>query len=38
MEDVIYHMAKRALRTICLGYKEINGNEDLTTKDDKGVY
>lgn len=38
MEDAIYKMAIRALRTICVGYKEITGNEDLHTKDDKGVY
>lgn len=31
-------MAGRALRTICLAYKDIGPREDLNTKDDKGVY
>lgn len=26
-------MANNALRTICLAYKDLNGNEDLETKD-----
>jgi len=26
------------LRTICIAYKYLNGNEDLNVKDDKGVY
>ena len=38
MEDAIFRMASRALRTICIGYKEIEGNEDMTTKDEKNVY
>lgn len=31
-------MANNALRTICIAYKELNGNEDLETKDNLGVY
>lgn len=31
-------MAKRALRTLCLAYKEIGPREDLSTKDGTGVY
>mmetsp|Transcript_55738 Transcript_55738/g.77294 ORF Transcript_55738/g.77294 Transcript_55738/m.77294 type:complete len:205 (+) Transcript_55738:1793-2407(+) len=31
-------MADNALRTICLAYKELNGNEDMNTHDDLGVY
>ena len=38
MEDSIYSMATRALRTICIGYKEIVGNEDFLKKDEKDVY
>lgn len=26
-------MANNALRTICIAYKELNGNEDLESKD-----
>ena len=38
MEDSIYSMATRALRTICVGYKDLKGNEDFSTKDEKDVY
>jgi Ca2+ transporting ATPase len=38
IEDEINGMASKALRTLCVAYKEINGNEDFTTKDDKNVY
>lgn len=31
-------MAGRALRTLCLAYKDLSAREDLTTKDPKGVY
>ncbi len=38
IEDAIKEMADKALRTICLAYKELQGNEDLVTKDNLGVY
>jgi Ca2+ transporting ATPase len=38
VEKAIETMAGRALRTICLAYKELSAREDLTTKDPKGVY
>eukprot|EP01017_Pseudomicrothorax_dubius_P024496 TRINITY_DN2602_c0_g4_i1.p1 TRINITY_DN2602_c0_g4~~TRINITY_DN2602_c0_g4_i1.p1 ORF type:complete len:1110 (-),score=290.43 TRINITY_DN2602_c0_g4_i1:194-3523(-) len=38
MEEGIEHMANQALRTICIAYREIAGNEDLTSKDPKNVY
>lgn len=38
IEAAIKTMAGRALRTICLAYKEVSQREDLTTKDSKGVY
>lgn len=38
VEKAIDTMAGRALRTICLAYKEVNAREDLTTKDSKGVF
>jgi magnesium-transporting ATPase (P-type) len=31
-------MADEALRTIVCGYKKINGNEDMATKDKLGVF
>lgn len=31
-------MADNALRTICLAYREISGSEDLTSKDNLGVF
>ena len=31
-------MADNALRTICLAYRDITGNEDLVKKDNFGVY
>jgi len=37
-ENEIESMAKKALRTICVAYKEINGDEDFTTRDEKNVY
>lgn len=38
MEKAIEVMAGRALRTICLAYRNLSGNEDLTSKDSKNVY
>jgi len=38
IEDEINKMATQALRTICIGYKDVRGGEDFTTKDDKNVY
>jgi len=38
IDDEITGMANKALRTICIAYKEVTGNEDFTTKDDKNVY
>ena len=38
VEKSIETMAGRALRTICLAYKEVTAREDLTTKDGKGVF
>lgn len=37
MEKSIDNMASQALRTICMGYKDLNGNEDIHSMDDKGV-
>ena len=31
-------MANKALRTICIAYKDISAKEDLTTKDSKGIF
>lgn len=31
-------MANQALRTICVAYKDLNGSEDIKSRDDKGVY
>ena len=38
VEKAIETMAGRALRTICLAYREVTPREDLTTKDNKGVF
>jgi P-type Ca2+ transporter type 2B len=38
MEKAIEEMATRALRTICVAYRDLDGSEDLHSKDDKGVY
>jgi len=38
IESEIENMATKALRTICIAYKEISGDEDLATRDDKNVY
>ena len=38
IEDEINAMANKALRTLCIGYKEITGDEDFTTRDDRNVY
>lgn len=38
VERAIETMAGRALRTICLAYKDISPREDLVTKDKKGVF
>lgn len=29
MEKAIENMASQALRTICIGYKDLNGGEDI---------
>jgi hypothetical protein len=34
----INKMAESSLRTLCLAYKIINEDDDLQTKDSKGVY
>ena len=31
-------MANKSLRTLCIGYKKISLNDDLTSKDEKGVF
>ena len=31
-------MAKKALRCICIGYKEINSKTDIVTKDQDNIY
>lgn len=38
MYKVIEEMAGNALRTICVAYKEIEGNEDVTTQDKQHVF
>lgn len=38
VEKAIETMAGRALRTICLAYKEIGNREDIISKDAKGVF
>lgn len=38
IQKAIEDMANQALRTICVAYKDLNGSEDLKSKDDKGVY
>jgi Ca2+ transporting ATPase len=38
VEKAIETMATRALRTLCLAYKEVSPREDLVTKDKKGVF
>lgn len=38
MENAIEKMASNALRTIVLAYRDLDGSENLSTKDDKGVY
>lgn len=38
MEKAIEMMAGRALRTICLAYRNMSGSEDLISKDSKNVY
>lgn len=38
IESAIEEMASQSLRTIGLAYKDLNGNEDLVNKNDKGVY
>jgi len=31
-------MAESSLRTLCLAYKVINENSDVSTKDEKGIF
>lgn len=38
VEKAIETMASRALRTICLAYRDVSPREDFTTKDNKGVF
>lgn len=38
MTSAIKSMADNALRTIVLGYKELNSNEDMESKDKLGVF
>lgn len=38
MKEAIKQMADNALRTIVLAYRELNGSEDITTKDKLGVF
>lgn len=38
VEENIKRMANEALRTICIAYREINGSEDMQTKDHLGVF
>ncbi|CAD8110921.1 unnamed protein product [Paramecium sonneborni] len=38
IEKAIENMASKSLRTIGLAYRELDGTEDLTNKNDKGVY
>lgn len=38
MKSSITSMAKRSLRTLCFAYKQLNGSEDITNSDSKGVF
>jgi Ca2+ transporting ATPase len=38
LEEKVHNMATQALRTICMAYKEIKGDEDFVTQDEHGVY
>jgi Ca2+ transporting ATPase len=38
IEKSIETMAGRALRTICLAYRDVSPREDFNTKDKKGVF
>jgi Ca2+ transporting ATPase len=38
MEKAISSMAQKALRTIVMAYKDLTINEDLSTKNQQGVY
>lgn len=31
-------MATNALRTICIAYKDLSPNDDITTKNEQGVF
>lgn len=31
-------MAESSLRTLCLAYKVINQNADISSKDEKGIF
>jgi len=38
IEEEIIKLADQALRTICIAYKDVTGNEDFESKDDKNVH
>jgi len=38
IEEEITNMANKALRTICIAFKELNGDEDCESKDNKEIY
>ena len=38
MEENIKRMANEALRTICVAYREVSSSEDLSKKDNLGVF
>ena len=38
IEDVITTMAKKSLRTLCIGYRKLEHSEDYSEKDKRGIY
>lgn len=38
MDETIKKMAESSLRTLCLAYRELSTNDDLQSKDEKGVF
>ena len=38
IEKGIEEMAGKALRTLCIAYKNVSGSEDTSAKDDKGIF
>mmetsp|Transcript_41765 Transcript_41765/g.37187 ORF Transcript_41765/g.37187 Transcript_41765/m.37187 type:complete len:237 (-) Transcript_41765:1346-2056(-) len=38
INNSLHEMADNALRIICLAYKDLEGDEDLTTVDERGVF